>query len=253
MADINRPPPSLPVSWNGGGNPQQQSRKRAFRQAVDAYGATPLVEPQDTLSIHGIPPRDLTEPVRRAIDDLVGEIERLRWAVEQSEGRQAYLEGLADRDSVLPVLNRRAFEREVGLLIGRIGDADPATPPPVLVAFQLENFAELHRGLGLEAAETALRHVAETLLTHVRQSDVVGALGGGGVGVVLTLADEAAVREKAESLRQAVSAWPPRHSDAVLPLAVRFGLVRLRGDISVGHALATVDDRLRGGLDDPAA
>ncbi|GAA0571421.1 GGDEF domain-containing protein [Caenispirillum bisanense] len=252
MADINRPPPSPPVSWNGGGNPQQQGRRRAFRQAVDAYGGTPLVEPQDTLSIHGIPPRDLTEPVRRVIDDLMAEIERLRWAVEQSEGRQAYLEGLADRDSVLPVLNRRAFEREVGLLIGRLG-ADPASPPPVLAAFYLENFEELHLRLGLDAAETALRHVAETLLTHVRQSDVVGALGGAGVGVVLTLADEAAVREKAARLRQAVSAWPPRHSDAVLPLAVRFGLVRLRGDMSVAHALALVDDRLRQGLDDAMA
>lgn len=252
MADINRPPPSVAVGWNGGGNPQQQNRKRAFQRAVSAYGSTPMPEPHDTLSFHGIPPRELTESVRHALEDMVGEIDRLRWALEQSEGRQAYLEGLADRDPVLPVLNRRAFERELALLIQRTGD-DPATPPPVLATFYLENFEALRIERGMEAAETALRHVAETLLTHVRQSDVVGATGGAGLGVVLTLADPAALRDKVAQLAEAAVAWPPRHLDVALPLRLRWSLLRLRGDMSVAHALALADARLREGSDDGRA
>lgn len=249
MADINRPPPATGVAWNGGGNRQQQGGRRGFRQAVEAYGHAPLPEPHDTLSIHGIPPREFTDSVQRTIEDLVAEIERLRWALEQSEGRQAYLEGLADRDPLLPVLNRRAFERELGRLMQAV-EPEAGAPAPVLALFYLENFEGLHGELGLDAAETALRHVAETLLTHVRQSDVVGMAGGAGIGIVLTLASEDAVRRKVRELAEAITAWPPRHTTGALPLSLRWAVQPLRRDVGVAQALALVDSRLREGLDD---
>lgn len=250
MADINKPPPVPPVGWQKErprGGPG--TRGRAFARAVAAYGSGPAVPAaaDDVSSLHGIPDRDLTPPVRAALEDLMAEIERLRWAVEQSEGRQAYLEGLADRDSLLPVLNRRAFERELTLLLQKAGsgDADPAAPEPVagamLALFYLTNVEALHVDYGLSAAESALRHMAEALLQHVRQSDVVGALGCGGIGVVLTLTDPAAARSKVEELRRAVLAWPPRQGGADLPLEVACGLAPLAGGLTVASALAQAD------------
>lgn len=260
MADINRPPPPAPAVWQkqGGRGGQGGSRKRAFARAVEAYGAHALGAPHDVTSLHGIPDVELTDAVRAALEDLMADLDRLRWRLEQSEGRQAYLEGLADRAALVPVLNRRAFERELGLLLQAPGaDAAPvaavspepasagADPPPVLALFYLTNFETLHAAHGLEAAETALRHVAETVFGALRRSDLVGELGAGaGIAAVLTLMEEAAARAKVEDVRRAILAWPPRHGTLTLDIALAVATVPLAAGLTVAGALALADRAL---------
>ena len=54
----------------------------------------------------GLDASELTPAVRAALSHLQGEVERL-------EGKLADAELLADLDPLTPVLNRRAFEREL--------------------------------------------------------------------------------------------------------------------------------------------
>ena len=51
-----------------------------------------------------------------------------------------------------------------------------------------------------------LRHFAETLLSHVRDSDCVGRLGGDEFGVLLTHADQEQALKKADVLAGALRA-----------------------------------------------
>lgn len=252
MADINGPAPPMAVGWrarNGEGG-QGGSRKRAFAQAVRAYGARVSAPPHDVTDFHGIPEAELTDAVRAALDDLMGEIDRLHWRLEQSEGRQAYLEGLADRESLLPVLNRRAFERDLALML-QTRPADGTAAVGALALFYLTNFETLHGDHGLEAAETALRHVAETLVAHLRPSDLVGALGGAGLAVALPMTGEAAARVKAEEMRTSVLAWAPRHGSRTLALDLAVAVVPLVAETTVAAALARADLALRQDLKDP--
>jgi diguanylate cyclase (GGDEF)-like protein len=53
-----------------------------------------------------------------------------------------------------------------------------------------------------------IAHVARVLVQHVRDSDIVGRLGGDEFGVILAYTDEAGAREKAQMLAAAVAAEP---------------------------------------------
>ncbi len=66
-----------------------------------------------TTSLMGIPTEELTPKVRVAIETLMNEVERLRRDIDEMKHQNEHLEKLADEDSLLPVINRRAFVREL--------------------------------------------------------------------------------------------------------------------------------------------
>ena len=82
------------------------------RAAVDE-----TVAAADTASIMGIPEAELTPKVRTAIMTLLDEVQRLRDELKQTQSRIDYLEQLADEDSLIPVINRRAFVHELSRMM----------------------------------------------------------------------------------------------------------------------------------------
>lgn len=254
MPDINAPPPTEPVAWrksgqNSGAGGRRRQRDDAFARAVQAYGESCHFVPHDITSLHGIPEGELTVSVRRAVEDLMADVDRYRWALEQAEGRQAYLEGLADRDAQLPVLNRRAFDRELSLILRNAESDRAAGTPPILALFYLANFETLHANEGMAAAETALRHMADVLVNGVARADVVGATGGAGIGVVLTLRDPMSAGKRIAELRDAITNDPPRQGNRVLPMVVRTALLLLEPGMTSEAAVEAVDAKLRAEAD----
>ena len=65
----------------------------------------------------GIPEAEFTPKVRAAIMALMEEVDRLRRELQQTPARIAYLEQLADEDSLPPIANRRAFVRELSRMM----------------------------------------------------------------------------------------------------------------------------------------
>ncbi|MGZ0190204.1 MAG: GGDEF domain-containing protein, partial [Alphaproteobacteria bacterium] len=78
-----------------------------------AGGASPVQSVAPTTSIMGVPADKVTPKVRVAIETLMREVERLRVDVEELKRRNGELEKLTDEDAMLPVVNRRAFVREL--------------------------------------------------------------------------------------------------------------------------------------------
>ena len=56
---------------------------------------------------------NIPKAARDAIKQLISEINALREEIEANNNRIAELETLADRDPIVPVVNRRAFVREI--------------------------------------------------------------------------------------------------------------------------------------------
>src|SRR4051812_35440343 len=71
-----------------------------------------------TSSILGTPEHELVPPGRDAVVRLMGEVERLRSELRSMRLRLLEAEHCADRDQLLPLLNRRAFVRELTRSIG---------------------------------------------------------------------------------------------------------------------------------------
>src|SRR3546814_8460593 len=104
----------------------------------------------------------------------MAEVYALRQELEEVRQRAGYLEQLADQDTLAPVLNRRAFIRELGRMAAfeeRYGAAG------AVLYFDVNGLKALNDTHGHAAGEAVLRRVCEILLRDTRASDVVGRLG----------------------------------------------------------------------------
>ncbi len=171
-------------------------------------------------------------------DALERENARLRAEVARLERRVAELELLADRDPLLPVLNRRAFVRELGralALARRYGD------PAALLYLDLDGLKRINDVHGHAAGDAALAAVAATLVDQVRESDVVGRLGGDEFAVLLARAPPGEAQGKAAALAQAVADAPLVFAGSAIPLSVSIGVRALEADATAAELLAQAD------------
>lgn len=127
---------------------------------------------------------------------LTREVEALRTEVER-------LRLLADHDTLTPVLNRRAFVRELSRTIAycRRYAASAA-----VLYLDLDGFKQVNDQFGHPAGDAALVRIAELLTAQVRESDVVARLGGDEFAVLLLQLDAEAAAAKARSLAEAIAA-----------------------------------------------
>lgn len=144
-----------------------------------------------------IPPEELTPKVRETIRALIGEVDNLRREVEQRNARIIELEKLADTDPMLPVANRRAFVRELERAMSYM---ERYNVPASLLFFDMNGLKQINDTYGHTTGDMALLHMAEVLRRNVRASDLIARLGGDELAIILTHADEAHARGKADTL-----------------------------------------------------
>jgi diguanylate cyclase (GGDEF)-like protein len=162
----------------------------------------------------GLSPEEMTPAVRAAMVHLQDEVERL-------QAKLADAELLADLDPLTPVLNRRAFERELGRALAsarRYGENLS------LVYFDLNGFKAVNDTYGHAGGDAALKHVADVLAAHVRGSDMVGRMGGDEFAVALTHATPENAARRAAQLAALVEAEPVRWRSHAFFLSVAWGV-----------------------------
>jgi diguanylate cyclase (GGDEF)-like protein len=194
--------------------------------------------PLDVVTIMGVPEAELTPKVRAALDKLLAEVHILREDLDRSRRRIEYLEELADRDPLAPVLNRRAFVRE---LTRMIAFAERYGSPGSVVYLDIDGMKQINDSHGHGAGDAALKHVAEVLLRGIRASDIVGRLGGDEFGIILAQADGQASAAKAAVLAKAIESEPISWQETALELKVSYGVFTFAGGEGVDEALAAAD------------
>ncbi|NIA68474.1 GGDEF domain-containing protein [Pelagibius litoralis] len=186
----------------------------------------------------GIPEAELTPKVRQALQQLMVEVYQLRQDLDEAKQRVGYLEQLADQDTLAPVLNRRAFIRELTRMSAfaeRYGAAGS------VLYFDVNGMKQINDGHGHAAGDAALKRIAEVLLRNVRASDVVGRLGGDEFGVILAQSDLEVSNAKAESLAQAIAAEEIEWNGGTLSLSAAYGVHPLSAGQKVDEALEAAD------------
>ncbi len=110
---------------------------------------------------------------------------------------------LADHDPLTGLRNRRLFEHDLRLQLGRCQRYGEAAG---LMVIDLDGFRALNRERGGSVGDETLRAVARALTRRLRETDLVGRLGGDEFAVLLPHADEEGLAVVAEGLARVIPA-----------------------------------------------
>jgi diguanylate cyclase (GGDEF)-like protein len=230
---IERTGPTRGVRATGAAAYARQAEALATTGNSAAIGAT--------ASVLGIPESEFTPRVRDAIVTLMAEVDGLRQELAATRARLDEAEKNADQDQLLPLLNRRAFVRELTrtiALTGRYGT------PASLIYFDLNGFKAINDTYGHAGGDAVLKNFAGVLVENIRDSDCVGRLGGDEFGVLLSHADQAQAHKKADILAEKLRAAPTAWIDSAIPVSFAFGAFELKSGDDADLAIARADEAM---------
>jgi diguanylate cyclase (GGDEF)-like protein len=213
----------------------------AYARRVEATSTVDSVDAVLPATVLGIPESEFTPRVRDAIMGLMGEVDTLRRELTQTRARLDEVEKAADQDQLLPLLNRRAFVRELTRYIAFTGRYNT---PASLIYFDMNHLKRINDNHGHAAGDAALQHFAQTLLSHVRDSDCVGRLGGDEFGVLLTHAVQDQALKKADVLAEALHATPTIWKGQEIPVSFSYGAFELQPGDNAEIAMARADEAM---------
>lgn len=210
----------------------------SVQKATSAGQATPARAPGEVASVLGIPEGEFTPRVRDAIMTLMGEVDRLRVELEQMRSQFESIQALADQDALVPILNRRAFVREMSRILD-FGERYDLTAS--IVYFDLNGFKAVNDSHGHAAGDAVLRHVARILTDNVRESDVIGRLGGDEFGLIMAKADREAAERKAAFLAAELASTPFEWNGQKIALSMTHGVHVFQKGENVDGAMENAD------------
>lgn len=175
--------------------------------------------------------------LRRFIDGVAGycpmtpEVELLGEALFRlwSESRQ--LAAQSHLDALTGVLTRAAFFRAVSSFAHA---AQRSGSTVAIMLIDIDYFKLVSENYGHQTGDRLLQIVADTIVAHLRRSDVVGRFNGDEFIAYLSPVEPAALREVAEKLRASIEEATTR----LLPVTVSIGVAHgtLGADVDKGVA-----------------
>lgn len=196
---------------------------------------------EDTTTVLGIPESAFTPEVRDAVFSLLEEVATLRQELEQGKQRISQLEKLADQDSLVPIANRRSFVRELSRILSftqRYGGAIS------VLYFDINDMKSINDTHGHAAGDVAIVHVANLLASSIRESDIVGRLGGDEFGIIMANAPESEAIQKSEQLGRTISATPFDWKGQKITVAISSGAYALQGGEDASAMLDNADQAM---------
>lgn len=229
----------------GGIGPTRPTSPRSRSGPTGGAAAAPdggvVRQVEDSARVFGIPEEELTPNVRDALLGLMQEVDQLRRDVKEIQKRLREAEHLADHDPLIPVLNRRAFVREIGRVIAmgkRYGETAG------IVYLDIDRFKEINDIHGHAAGDGVLQFVASKTGAHIRETDIMGRLGGDEIAILLARTDEKGAQAKARALKKLIGATPYVYKGAPIAVSVSVGATAFGGEDNPDTALLRADQQM---------
>lgn len=171
-------------------------------------------------------------------DALARENAELRAELARLRARLAEAEGLADRDTLTPLFNRRAVMRE----LARSRDfAERYGGSASLAYFDLDGLKAINDRFGHAAGDAALLAVADQLRSHIRGSDMAGRMGGDEFAVILAQTNGFQAEAKAASLAAAIAGAAVDDLGDGARVSVSWGVAEIRPGVEPETIVAEAD------------
>ncbi len=160
--------------------------------------------------IGSVEPGDASPVLRGLLLDVTDE--------KRTEQRIAYL---ADHDSLTGLINRRRFQEKLDETIAYARRYDTQG---ALVFLDLDQFKYINDTYGHHTGDEYLRQVANHLQAQLRQTDVIGRLGGDEFGIILPNALEAQAGKVCRLLIQHLNSQEFIHDGRRTPFSASIGV-----------------------------
>ena len=178
------------------------------------------------------------------VGQLMAELDRLKAELTDSQQRVVELENTAHEDALLPIMNRRGFDRELERTLAYVKRHGTDVS---LIFIDVDNFKAINDEHGHGAGDAALLHLTDILIANLRRSDVVARLGGDEFAILLHRADEEAGIMKADQLARGLASSRLIHEGKEIPMSLSAGTTQLHsGDTGVA-TLARADKLMYAG------
>jgi diguanylate cyclase (GGDEF)-like protein len=147
---------------------------------------------------------------------------------------------LAVKDGLTGLSNRRSFTEELARSVKR---QDRQGGSFALVLLDIDHFKKLNDTFGHPAGDEALRKVAATLTSVMREGDVAARYGGEEFAVILPGSDETGAMNLAERLREAIPKNPFIHEGTQLKITASLGVAVWPAAGKTPEAILSAADR----------
>lgn len=173
--------------------------------------------------------------IRRREDDhrwlrLIGSVEAgdagpvlrgLLLDVTDEKRNEQRIAHLADHDSLTGLINRRRFQEKLDEYIAY---AQRYGTQGALVFIDLDQFKYINDTYGHHTGDEYLRQVSNHLQAHLRQTDVIGRLGGDEFGIILPNATEVQAGKVCRLLLQQMNSQEFIHDGRRIPFSASIGV-----------------------------
>ena len=140
--------------------------------------------------------------------------------ISERKQLKEHLRHLADHDPLTGLRNRRLFEHDLRLQVGR---CQRYGEHAALIVIDLDGFKQVNDRHGHKVGDDALRAVARTLTRRLRTTDLIARLGGDEFAVLLPHMDRQGAEHVAEDLSGVIAACTVDTGEAVVHLAASVG------------------------------
>ena len=213
------------------------NRQDGQMRHVESHGEVEVAEDGQVVALFGV-----TVDVTAKVDAM----NQLRIAMSEAERQAAEAIRLAETDQLTGIANRRKLmarlNAEIELANGREEDL-------AFIMFDIDHFKRTNDTFGHAMGDEVLIKVAQVASACMRQSDLVGRLGGEEFGAILPGANAQIAAGIAERIRQSieqldlgeggpeqvtvslgVSVWAPGHDEGALMQAADIALYAAKND-----------------------
>lgn len=192
----------------------------------------------DRLARLGVPPEEMTESVALALSALLEKTDDLQLVLDQTKAQLTELQSLVDVDTVAPIPNRRAFMRRLQWVISM---QDRYGHPSSVLFFDLNRFKQINDEFGHLAGDLAIRHVADQLTRHKRESDFLARIGGDEFAIILYHATRDDAERRGEQFAGQLRRAPFIFNGRSIPLDTAVGIHEIRKGETPEDALREAD------------
>jgi diguanylate cyclase (GGDEF)-like protein/PAS domain S-box-containing protein len=144
--------------------------------------------------------------------------------ISERKHLEEHLRHLADHDPLTGLRNRRLFEHDLKLQVGRCQRYDEQA---ALIAIDLDGFKEVNDLHGHKVGDEALKMIARMLTRRLRATDLVARLGGDEFAVLLPHMDLEGAEIVTEDLMHVIGACTVDTGENVVHLAASAGFAML--------------------------